>query len=253
MKPRTDFIAPAQVAALLREFSQRLWPATAYQHPRILRLCQALLYTLRHPATDAARGRPAQWPRPFLLAAGDELAALLAAQSMAVTPRRFLTYWVPLLSFPADVRQALDTRQVTITEAHLLARLTAQALGESSVHARAARQRILAQHLQKRGTQTSLRRAVTGLLPGQAAMLATEASATIKERVAQTDELLEFDPTDTSHLLWEEMKNLVFLLRAVEASRLPDEVLGAVLELLGQVQWKLHPYTPREPPTEAAA
>ncbi len=237
----------AEVRAILSGFAARTG-RDGTPHAKLLRLCRAVQHFARYPATDTTRGRPGRWPREFLLQAHNNLAAVLQQKAPGLTPRRFLSHWLPLLAFPKDLQNALDTRQLTVSEAHLLARVTpaslsrASAPGVSPPQARAVRQRLTKQHLRKGGTQAKLRAAVKELLAGKSAARVTEVSAAVKERAAQTDELLEFNPHDATHLLWEEITATAFLLREVEAGQIPDGLLTEVLDLLCTVQAKLAKY-----------
>lgn len=53
------------------------------------------------------------------------------------------------------------------------------------------------------------------------------------------DELLEFSEFDTEHLLWEEIKGLVYLMREVDSSVIDDETTENVLRDLDSIKLKL--------------
>lgn len=56
---------------------------------------------------------------------------------------------------------------------------------------------------------------------------------------SQVDEFLEFDEFDTEHLLWEEIKGLVYLMREVDATLVDDGTVEQVLRDLDTVKLKL--------------
>ena len=238
MPTRSDFVTIGEVRGILTDFSARVFPEGCPQ-AQLLRLCRAVQHAARYSSTDTRRGRPGRWPREFLLAAYQCLVVALHTQAPQLTPQRFLAHWLPLLSFPNDLQHALNARQLTVSESHLLARLKPASLAVSPQQARATRQRLMQQHLRKKGTQANLRAVVGELLGDNASQVAQEVSEAVKVRVAQVDELLEFNEGDASHLLWEEIKAMAFLLREVEPEQVPDETLAEVLGLLGQAQWKL--------------
>jgi hypothetical protein len=49
------------------------------------------------------------------------------------------------------------------------------------------------------------------------------------EVVAKVDELLVVDLTDTRHLFWEEMKQLFYDMREIEAEGLDEQTMGDFL------------------------
>lgn len=53
------------------------------------------------------------------------------------------------------------------------------------------------------------------------------------------DELLEFNEFDTEHLLWEEIKGLVYLMREVNSSIIDNETTENILRDLDSVKLKL--------------
>jgi hypothetical protein len=53
---------------------------------------------------------------------------------------------------------------------------------------------------------------------------------------ANVDELLEFNEFDTEHLLWEEIKGLVYLMREVDSSIIDDETTEQVLKDLDSIK-----------------
>lgn len=69
--------------------------------------------------------------------------------------------------------------------------------------------------------------------------LATNVAANVAVIYANADELLEFNEFDTKHLLWEEIKGLVYLMREVDSSMVDDETIEQVLKELDSVKLRL--------------
>ncbi len=87
-----------------------------------------LLYTVRHverrPATDTRPGRPPQWPREKLVEAASQLRSLLERETQErVSVNSFIGQYLPLLSFPSGVTNALASGRINLQEAAQLARL----------------------------------------------------------------------------------------------------------------------------------
>jgi hypothetical protein len=53
------------------------------------------------------------------------------------------------------------------------------------------------------------------------------------------DELLEFNEYDTEHLLWEEIKDLVYLMREVDSSVIDEETTEQVSKELDSIKLRL--------------
>jgi len=64
-------------------------------------------------------------------------------------------------------------------------------------------------------------------------------AANIAALDANIDELLEFNESDTEHLLWEEIKGLVYLMREVDSSAVDDETTEQVLKELDSIKLRL--------------
>ena len=68
---------------------------------------------------------------------------------------------------------------------------------------------------------------------------ATNVAANVAFIDANVDELLEFNEFDTEHLLWEEIKGLIYLMREVDSSVVDDETTEQVLKDLDSVKLRL--------------
>lgn len=68
---------------------------------------------------------------------------------------------------------------------------------------------------------------------------ATNVAANVAVIDANVDELLEFNEFDTEHLLWEEIKGLVYLMREVDSSLVDDETTEQVLKDLDSIKLRL--------------
>ena len=150
-----------------------------------------------------------------------------------VSVNSFIGQYIPLLQFPSDITEPLQSGQINLQEAGQLARLTPGRLNCSPQAARARRVEILRQHLAVQGSQTRLRARVKKLLgETKEAEISAEGMAAV---VAKADELLEIDPSDTRHLFWEEMKRVFYAMREIELDDLDEETMDEFLSVMDQL------------------
>jgi hypothetical protein len=185
---------------------------------------------MRQP-TETKRGRPARYTREQLLRVDSHLRDLLS-RSTRISVRSFVGQYLPILDFPKDVREALESGDVNLFEAHQLARLTARRLGGTDAEARSLRKRLLETHLLAQGSGTLLRARVREAL-GEA----REPDPTETEVVAvgKADELLEADPLDASHLFFEELRMISRALREIGPGEVTDEDLSEIMPAVDQI------------------
>jgi len=201
---------------------------------QLVRFLFAVRHVERRPATDTLRGRPAQWPRATLVEAAGQLRSILERETSGrVSLNSFIGQYLPILQFPSDVTDALTSGQVNLQEAAQLARLTPERLGCSQRDARARRDEILRAHQAVQGSQTRLRTRVKELLGEiNSEALSSENMASV---VAQVDELLEIDPSDTRHLFWEEMKRIFYAMREIQLDDLDETTMDEFMRAMDQI------------------
>ena len=144
----------------------------------------------------------------------------------------FVGVYLRLLHFPADLIVALESGQLNLQEATLLARLTAERLATMPRQAKALRQSVLKAHLQANGSQNSLRARVQSLLGETAAVVS---SKTMTEAVQKVDELLEIGPEDVRHLFFEEIRNLFYALKEIEPAEVTEDDIAHFSQAADQV------------------
>lgn len=171
------------------------------------------------PASGARRGRPARFTREQLLRVDSTLRMLLSREAN-VGVRSFVGQYLPLLDFPAEVRESLERGDVNLFEAHQLARLTAKRLGCTEGEARTHRRKLLEAHLMRQEPGSRLRERVKEAL-GE--LREPDPVQTESLAVAKADELLEADPLDSSHLFFEELRRIGRALREIKPEELTDE------------------------------
>lgn len=197
----------------------------------MIKLARAVRHIERYSTTDTRRGRPSRWPREDLIKVGLTLTDLLRRETSGrMSQATFVDHYLRILDFPADVLEALSKGEVNLFEAEQLARITGDRLEVGAAEARKRRAEILKAHLQTRASGERLRRRVNEMLnPDQ------QASSTAQQEMGMeaVEDLEDFDPHDSTHLFWEEIKQLGFAFRSLRRDDLTDELIE---ELLGASQ-----------------
>jgi hypothetical protein len=192
-----------------------------------------MLESVRHyetrPIVNEGRGRPRRWPREQVAEVARKLRKILDHKTGGrVSPSSFVSLYLRILRYPADVAVALAEGEINIREASYLARLTPERLGQTQQHARQLRAEILKAHLKTNGGQESLRMRVKvalGELPGGP-------PGADKPGWQKADELVKQSPYDPRHLFYEELQLLIEAMQHVG----PDELKGKKLgEFLRQI------------------
>jgi hypothetical protein len=196
---------------------------------------------MRQPG-ESRRGRPARYSREQLLRVDSQLRDILSRET-SISVRSFVGQYLPILNIPRDVREALESGDVNLFEAHQLARLTAKRLGVTDSEARALRKRLLGAHLLAQGSGTLLRRRVKEAL-GE--MREPDATETEVVAVSKADDLLEADPLDASHLFYEELRMISRALREVAPEEVTGEDLAELMPAVDQITLTLQKISRRK-------
>jgi len=185
--------SPEAVQQVCQQLRERFPAFIPRSEKELIRFLYAVRHVERRPVTDTQRGRPGRWPREDLLKAASVLRGVLERETSGrVALSSFIGQFIPILSFPSDVTEALTSGDINLQEAAQLARLTSERLDCTPAQARSTRKEILQAHLKMRGSQNGLRARVKEIL-GETAEVST---AQMTQVVAKVDELLEIDPND---------------------------------------------------------
>ena len=194
----------------------------------MLRLLRAARHAQRYPATDTKRGRPPGWERDDLLQVAARLGDILGRETSSRTSfASFVDHYLRLPDFPADVIEALEDGGINLFEAEQLARVTAPRLGATRGRAKRTRAELLSSHLQTKASGERLRQRVNELLRAAAAQAGGRPGG---ETAARAADLEDFDPYDSTHLFWEQLKQLGFAFREVRRGDVTDEELEELLQ-----------------------
>jgi hypothetical protein len=136
----------------------------------------------------------------------------------------FVDHYLRLPNFPSDVVEALENGDINIFEAEQLARITAKRLELTPSQARRTRAELLSSHLQTRASGNRLRQRVNEMLCASAA----ETGGGFDGELAA--ELEDFDPYDSTHLFWEQLKQLGFAFREIKREDVTDEEIEELLK-----------------------
>ena len=124
----------------------------------------------------------------------------------------FVDHYLRLPDFPPDVIEVLESGDINLFEAEQLARVTDARLGVSPSQAKRTRSELLSSHLQTKASGEKFRQRVNELLR---ALVAETAENTGGELTAELEDLEDFDPYDSTHLFWEQLKQLGFAFREI--------------------------------------
>jgi hypothetical protein len=195
-----------------------------------------MLESVRHygrsPAESGKRGRPRRWPREEVALVARKLKAVLVRETGGrVSQSSFVSLYMPLLRYPADIAAALTQGEINIREATYLARLTPERLKCSIREARQSRGELVKAHVLTNGSQSSLRlkvKAILGEIPEESAN-SGEASR------LKADALLRKNPHDPRHLFYEEIQRLTDAMNQIEADELEGEALEGFLRQIDKL------------------
>ncbi|MFL6283681.1 MAG: hypothetical protein ACJ74Q_11130 [Pyrinomonadaceae bacterium] len=195
----------------------------------LVKLLRAVRHIEKYPATDTKRGRPSRWRREDLLKVASGLKSILCRETSGrISIVTFIDHYVRVLNFPQDLITPLEDGNINLFEAEQLMRLSSKQSGLTPAEARNKRAELLSIHLQARLSGDRLRRRVNELLQSLRPRMSDS-----QPEFPSVHDLEDFDPYDTSHLLWEEIKQLGFAFRSIRREDVTDEMLDELLRASG--------------------
>lgn len=233
--------SPAAVRSINDKLRLALPDLIPSKDKELVRLLRAARHALRYSATDTKRGRPGKWKRQDLLRVAAHLDDILDRETSSHTSfASFVDHYLRLPDFPADVIDALENGDINLFEAEQLARVTARRLGATHGHAKRQRTELLSSHLQMKASGEKLRQRVNEMLRASAADTGESRGG---ELAAESENFEDFDPYDSTHLFWEQLKQLGFAFREIRREDVTDveieELLKAsepILAILNRIQ-----------------
>ena len=193
----------------------------------LVRMLRAARHAQRYTATDTRRGRPGRWGREDLFRVSARLGEILDREtSSQISFASFVDHYLRLPDFPPDVVEPLEKGDINLFEAEQLARVNPARLSVTPAQARRTRAELLSSHLQTRASGERLRRRVNELLRGPVPEAGEETGA---GSTPEPQDLEDFDPYDSTHLFWEQLKQLGFAFREVRREDVSDEEVEELL------------------------
>ncbi|MFL6213207.1 MAG: hypothetical protein ACJ74J_04855 [Blastocatellia bacterium] len=228
-KRQTDpFASPDWVRSVFAQLKAIFPLLSSLKEKDMIRLARAVRHVERYSATDTRRGRPSRWPREDLVRVGLTFADLLRRETSGrMSLASFVDHYLRILDFPADVLEALSSSSVNLFEAEQLARIKPGRLDLSASETRRKRTEILSAHLKSRASGERLRQRVNELLVLRKPE--SNPSAPVSNASVAYENLEDFDPYDSTHLFWEEIKQLGFAFRDIRREDLTDELIEELL------------------------
>ena len=224
---RADTLAsPAAVRSIIEKLRSALPDLIPHKDNELVRLLRAARHAQRYPATDTKRGRPGKWKREDLLRVTAHLGDILDREtSSQISFASFVDHYLRLLDFPPDVVEVHEKGEINLFEAEQLARVTSRRLGITAGLAKRTRTELLSTHLRTKASGARLRQRVNELLRASAPG-SMEAD---NELATELEDLEDFDPYDSTHLFWEQLKQLGFAFREIRREDVTDEEIEELL------------------------
>ncbi|MFL6285765.1 MAG: hypothetical protein ACJ74Q_21715 [Pyrinomonadaceae bacterium] len=220
--------SPAAVRSITDELRSALPDLIPSKEKELVQLLRAARHAQRYPATDTKRGRPGKWKREDLLKVAAQLGNILDRETSShISFASFVDHYLRLPDFPADIIEVLESGDINLFEAEQFARVTAIRLGVSPNQAKRTRSELFSSHLQTKASGERLRQRVNELLR---AVAAERGDSTGGELTAELEDLEDFDPYDSTHLFWEQLKQLGFAFREIRREDVTDEEIEELLK-----------------------
>lgn len=238
---------PYQTEEYLRELIEEM-KLSVFPADTSLADFKKLLYAIQHherkPELKSKSGRRKKFSDEFLMSSAAKLKSILYSRTNGrISLLRFISTFLPLIDYPKDIRIALNKQEINLAEARSLARINSKNLGQKYKSKPVEiRKELLANHLKRKDTQAELERRVMEKLSLTPKVEAAKVTSQVIVMEDRHDELLEFSEFDTEHLLWEEIKALVYLAREIDSSLLTDQQTVEILNDLDSLKLKLRKY-----------
>ena len=229
--------SPEWVRSIFDQLKRAFPGISSFKEKDLVKLARAVRHVERYSASDTQRGRPSRWPREELLKVGSSLSATLERETRGrISLATFVDHYIRILDFPSDVLDSLRKGDINLFEAEQLARITAKRFNESQAGVKRRRAELLSSHLKSRSSGERLRRRVNETL--DAARPAGASLGISADGLEETTEMEDFDPYDSSHLFWEQIKQLGFAFRDIEREDVTDDDIEQLIEACDPV-WNI--------------
>lgn len=230
---RADPLAsPQAVRNVLDKLRGQCPGALPKSEPQLVRMLESVRHYERRPAATEGRGRPRRWPREDVETVARKLRTTLRQEvGGRISRSSFISLYLPVLRYPADVTGALCEGEINIREAAYLARLTPERLKCNARVARQVRREIIKAHVLMNGSQNSLRSRVKIVLGERDEWNGDSREAGRRKANA----LLRRNPYDARHLFFEETQRLTDAMGQIEADELNGEILKEFLRQIDKL------------------
>ena len=229
-RPRTPdpLASPPAVRSVIEQLRSSLPHLIPHTHQELVRLLRAARHAQRYPASETGRGRPGRWGRAELLKVAARLGEILDRETASrISFASFVDHYLRVPEFPADVLAALAGGEINLFEAGQLARVAAARLGATPGQAKRTRAALLCSHLRTGESGGRLRQRVNELLGVAVAGTGEEPGGA---SAAAAEDLEDFDPYDSTHLFWEQLKQLGFAFREIRREDVTDAEVEELLK-----------------------
>jgi hypothetical protein len=235
---RKDSLAsPEAVRRILDQLRGQCLKVLPKAETQVVKMLESVRHYEKRPIVDESRGRPRRWQRAEVAKVAEKLTDILDRKTDGrISASSFVSLYLPILRYPADITNSLRNGEINIRESAYLARLTSDSLKCSPREARQMRAEIFKAHLFTKGSQESLRHRVKIAL----GVPSEEEPLQMKSGRQVADELIKENPYDARHLFYEEIQQLIEAMRQTELEDLKGknlvEFLRQIDRLLGMLR-----------------
>lgn len=226
---KNPLASPEAVRRILEQLRRRCPKALPDVERQVVKMLESVRHYEKRPSVDESRGRPRRWPRDDVAEVAEKLRDILELKTEGrISTSSFVSMYLPILRYPADITNALREGEINISEAAYLAGLTPERLKCAPRETRQIRAEILKAHLLVKGSQESLRQRVKTALGTPSKEYLCQG----KSGRQRADDLVKENPYDARHLFYEEIQQLIEAMSETG----PDDLKGkALVEFLRQI------------------
>ncbi len=237
-------ISEAFIRELFDKMKNAAFPDGDTPDSEFTKFLYAVQHIERYPAKDVKSGRRPRFEREKLFVSASLFKRILEIES---SERFSLLYYIsnclPVLKFPPDLRTALNEQKINLDEARTLARISRKNLGDVGKQKPVEiRRQIMISHIKRGDSQNALKRRVKerlGIAPNAEAL---GVSTAVAQMDLEIDALILLNESDTTHLFWEDIKNLVFIAREVDTTLIDTDSLKNVVSEIQGITFRLMKY-----------
>src|SRR5205085_7103807 len=105
---RDPLASPEAVRHILNQLHRRCTKVLPSVEKQVMRMLESVRHYERRLSVDESKGRPRRWPRDDVAEVAEKLRYTLERKTEGrISPSSFISLYLPILRYPADVTKAL--------------------------------------------------------------------------------------------------------------------------------------------------